>query len=182
MSKRETIIINLIGGPCIGKTTMAALIFAKIKLQGYTCEYIQEYAKTLVWQQKFDKLNDQYAISMKQYALLAAIHGSVDYIITDGPLVQGLYYNRYNLENNSNIERTEAMILAKHSSMKSINILLSRGDFAYEQAGRMQNEEEAKEIDVMLRHILKKNGVEFCVMESHHENADNIVDFILAKK
>ncbi len=51
MNNKKTYIINFIGGPGIGKTTLSALIFAKLKLHEnkYVVELVQEYAKTLVW-------------------------------------------------------------------------------------------------------------------------------------
>lgn len=90
--KRKTCVINIIGGPGLGKTTMAALIFANLKKKGFIVEYVQEYAKKLVWQKKFSKLN--------------------------------------------------------------INIFPKRGSFPYETDGHMQTKEEAKQIDVILEHIL----------------------------
>ena len=46
---KTTYIINLLGGPGCGKSTIAALIFAKLKLheKKYSVEYVQEYAKYL---------------------------------------------------------------------------------------------------------------------------------------
>ena len=43
----KTYVINIIGAPGVGKTTISALLFAKLKLRGYICEYVQEYAKKL---------------------------------------------------------------------------------------------------------------------------------------
>ena len=56
----DTYIINLIGGPGIGKTTIASMLFANMKLQKKSVEFVQEYAKNLVWREEFDILNNQH--------------------------------------------------------------------------------------------------------------------------
>lgn len=182
---KKTCIVNLIGGPCIGKTTMSALIFAKLKLHKnkYVVEYIQEYAKHLVWTKNFDILNNQYYVSQHQYKLLEQMNGCLDYIVTDGPIIQGLYYNLHNKDNISNIDKTEKFILKCHKEFNNINIFLTRGDFEYESQGRLQTEEEAREIDVILKHLLKQNNIDFITFDasSDEEYINKIVDYIIEK-
>ena len=45
----KTIVINLIGSPGTGKSTLASELFSKMKWQGYDVELVSEYAKELVW-------------------------------------------------------------------------------------------------------------------------------------
>ena len=42
---KETLVVNLFGGPGTGKSTMMAGIFAKLKSLGYDCEMCVEFAK-----------------------------------------------------------------------------------------------------------------------------------------
>lgn len=102
----NTKIINFIGGPSAGKTTLSALLFSEMKMRGYNVEYVQEYAKNLVWMEDYETLNNQYLVSKTQADLFEKIDGKVEYIITDACLLHGIYYNRYNPENVSNIEKT----------------------------------------------------------------------------
>lgn len=178
---RKTYIVNLINGPGGGKTTICALIFAKLKLKKYVVEYVQEYAKTLVWTKDFDTLNNQYYVSRTQYKLLKQINGHVDFIVTDGPLIQGIYYNLHNQDNISNIDKTQKFILQSHQEFNNINIFLMRGNFDYEKQGRLQTEDEAKEIDIILKHLLKQNNVSFVSFEanSDDENINKIIEYII---
>ena len=41
----ETIVINLIGAPGTGKSTVASELFSKMKWSGYDVELVSEYAK-----------------------------------------------------------------------------------------------------------------------------------------
>jgi len=177
---RKTYVINLIGGPGIGKTTISALVFAKLKMheKGFIVEYVQEFAKQLVWTKNFDILNNQYYVSQHQYKLLKQINNKVDFIVTDGPICQGLYYNMHNKDNTSNVEKTTKFILSSHNEFNNINIFLKRGSFEYEQQGRLQNEEESKEIDIILKHLLKQNNIQF---EEFDNNVDKIIEYIMNK-
>src|SRR5687767_1035317 len=106
-----TVVINLIAGPSVGKTVAASLIFAHLKVAGYVAECIREYAKELVWAKDFETLNNQYYVSDQQYKMFKAVDGQVEYIITDTSLMSGIWYNRNNKDNNSNVEKTEKYIV-----------------------------------------------------------------------
>ena len=182
VENKNTYVINIIGGPGVGKTTFNALIFANLKMLGYVCEYVQEYAKKLVWTKDFDTLNNQYYVSKYQYDLLNEINGHVDFIITDGPLVHGLYYNKYNKDNTSNIDKAESFILASHSKFNNINIVLDRVERPYEVDGRIQTEEEAKGIDSVLRHLLEINNIQYTAFPAETSQIDNMVKIIVENR
>lgn len=179
MSKK-TYLINILGAPGVGKSTIAALTFVQLKLiNGYSVEYIQEYAKKLVWSKKFDTLNNQYYVTSQQYELFSQMNGIVDILVTDGSILHGLYYNRHNLDNTSNIDKTEKYILECNSKFNNINILLKRGKFPYEQHGRIQSEEEAKDIDVILKHLLDQHKIPYKIFDSHVDNIEPIIKYII---
>lgn len=178
----KTFVINIIGAPGVGKTTISALLFAKLKLCGYVCEYVQEYAKKLVWMKDFDTLNNQYHVTKKQFELLQQINGHVDFIVTDGPLIHGIYYNKYNKDNISNIDKTEKYILDCFNKFNNINIVLDRIDRVnrkYETEGRIQTEDEAKDIDIVLKHLLKINLIKYKNYPAEENSIQNIIDFII---
>ena len=175
---RKTYIINLIGGPCCGKTTMCALLFAQLKLNGYIIEYVQEYAKHLVWTKDFETLNNQYYVTRTQYKLFKQINGNVDLIITDGTILHGLYYNRYNIDNTSNVDKTQKLIIDCYNEFNNINIFLQRGNFKYEQEGRIESESESMKIDVILKESLDKFNIPFVIFDSSTNQIESIIDYI----
>lgn len=172
-------LINLISGPGGGKTTMAVLIFAEMKILGYNVEYVPEYAKQLVWMQDFDTLNNQYHVSNRQFKLFDSMKNAVDFIITDGSLLHGLYYNRTNQNNVSNIEKTEKFILDCYKKFNNINIILDRRDNPYKQEGRIQSFNEALTIDRALIELLRENDIKFFNFIAKKENVENIIRFII---
>jgi broad-specificity NMP kinase len=178
----KTYVINIIGAPGVGKTTISALLFARLKLRGYICEYVQEYAKKLVWMKDYDSLNNQYHVTKKQYELLQQIAGHVNFIVTDGPLIHGIYYNKYNKDNISNIDKTEKYILDSFNKFNNINIVLDRVNRLnrkYETEGRIQTEDEAKDIDIILKHLLKINSIKYVNYPAEESSLNDIIEFIV---
>lgn len=176
MSKK-TRVINLISGPGAGKTTVSAFLFYKMKTLGLSVEYVPEFAKSLVWKKQFDILNDQYLVSVEQYNLIKSLNGMVEYIITDGPLVHGLYYNRFNRDNTSNIDKTENKILQLMAEFDNINVFIERGNFNYETDGRYQSENEAIQIDVVIKHLLNQNGIKYECKSS--DKPEEVLEYVL---
>ena len=177
-----TIVVNLVAGPCAGKTTMAAALFLELKLRGVNVEYVQEYAKHLVWTKDFKKLNNQYFVTDEQYNLLKAIDGKVDVIITDGSLLHGLYYNKYNKDNTSDIRKTEEHILFTFNEFNNITFILDRGNIEYKQEGRLETREEAIDIDnFFLDQFIHYYGIPYRRIKSDvsKENIDMIIKTIL---
>lgn len=154
MISHKTRVINFVGGPGSGKTAMCCLLFAEMKMRGQCVEYIPEVAKNLVWTKQFGLLNNQHYVSTCQYELLKAVMGKVDYILTDGPLLHGVYYNRNNVDNFCDITKTENMILEKMSEFDNLYIHVTKGDFPYEQAGRLESEEQSSIIGRKIKSIL----------------------------
>ncbi len=181
MSKKQTYVVNFISGPGCGKTTLSAIIFAELKLKQYVSEFAQEYAKQLVWMKDFETLNNQHYVTRHQYKLLKQMDGIVDFIVTDGPLIHGIYYNLHNKDNTSNRDKTHEMILNCHNEFKNINIFLTRGEHEYETQGRIQTESESREIDVILKHLLKANNIDFVEFpaNSHRDNINKILEYII---
>ncbi len=109
-----------------GKSVLAAELFVHMKKQGYRVEYLQEYAKKLVWLKNFEMLNNQHLVSYKYFKSIKALSECEDlqYVILDSSLLNGLYYNRNNLNNLSNIEKTEALIMEYYGKFKNINLFV----------------------------------------------------------
>ena len=176
----RTKIINLVGSPSSGKSIIAALLFTELKMMHKRTEYVQEYAKTLVWQNRLDELANQYNVTMEQYKMIKAVNGKVEYICLDSPLLLGIYYNRYNPDNVSNIEKTDKMILNKIDEFDNIYIFIERNkEFPYEIEGRIHNERESNEISLHLIEILKEFRIPYKSFRSDKSNIQEMIKYIL---
>lgn len=176
--KRKTLIINFTGGPGSGKTALCCQLFAEMKMRGMKVEYVPEVAKNLVWTKQFELLNNQHYVSMTQFELLKAVNGKVDYILTDGPLVHGIFYNRHNKDNYCNVKKVEKMIISAIETFDNIFIHVVKGDFKYETAGRLQSEEESKLIGSNIKKVLDCLNFPYKTVISGRKALDDVIYYV----
>ena len=156
-----TKVINIIGGPGCDKSLFSAAIVLYLNLHHKTVETIPDYAKSLVWQQNFEMLKNQYFIAQRQYEMLDLLDGQVQFLITECSLPQVLYYNEHYEDNICDISKTRTQILEWYRQHDNVNILVERGDKKYMHSGRFQDEEQARTIDRGLRDLLVREKLHF---------------------
>ncbi|WP_138514799.1 hypothetical protein [Rhodoferax bucti] len=159
-----TKVINIIGGPGSDKSLFSAAIILFLNLHHKTVETIPDYAKSLVWQQNFEVLKNQYFIAQRQYEMLNLLDGQVQFLITECSLPQVLYYNEHYVENICDVGKTRAQILEWYKQHNNVNILVERGDKKYVHTGRFQDEEQARSVDHGLRATLVREGLPFTTL------------------
>ena len=144
------IVINLFGGPGVGKSTMASELFVKMKKSGYKVELVTEFAKDLVYANDNTRLDDQLMVFSEQQHRLFRLKSEVDYVITDSPLLITKAYNK-----TLDSKTFDPFVDSVFNSYNNINFLIKRNDSYYQEYGREQNLKEAKEIDNIIEDILK---------------------------
>ena len=142
ISKIErTIVINLIGAPSTGKSTIASELFAKMKWEGYDVELVSEYAKELVWEERHETFKNELYLFAKQHHRMFRLNRKVKYIVTDRPLILSMFYNQKygnSSETFNNLVREEVL------NYENWNVFLERTK-PYNPKGRNQTEEESNE-------------------------------------
>lgn len=173
---KKTIVINLMGGPGAGKSTMASFLFAKMKMAGISCEYVTEYAKDMVWENRYNILNDQLYILSKQYRKLKRINGEVDVIITDSPIVNNIYYNSKISNNNDKIsdKLINDLVFELCDKFDNYYYLIER-NHSYENKGRYQTEEESNSVSKEIKLMLDELNIKY----SSYQSGENSVNEIL---
>src|ERR1035437_6434897 len=154
---KNTLTINLFGGPCTAKSTVAANLFAELKWSRVQCELVTEYVKSLVFEKNFYKMEDQLYIFAKQHRRHLILNGKVDVVITDSPLPLCFYYD------NNRTPFLREIILSQFNKFNNLNILLERGG-DYDPIGRMQTESEAKIVDIEMKQMLIDNNINYITM------------------
>ncbi|MDO9166873.1 MAG: hypothetical protein Q7U13_12270, partial [Rhodoferax sp.] len=74
-----TRVINVMGGPGCEKSVITSAIVLFLKLREKTVEVIPDFAKSLVWQQNFEVLKNQYFIAQRQYEMLSLLDGQIQF-------------------------------------------------------------------------------------------------------
>jgi hypothetical protein len=186
--KRQTLynqvmkVVNFISGAGCGKSTMSALLYAELKMLHKSAEIVPEFAKWLIYRGQLDKLRDQYYVSSKQYEMIKAVDGKVEYCIADSGIFTGLFYNMEYPDNVSDVKKTEAMIMERMGEFQNIYIYLERNDeYPFEKEGRVHNEEQSREIDVKIRRLMDSMGIEYICVKSDRSNITEIIEYVLSK-
>lgn len=159
-------VINLFGGPGVGKSTIAASVFVELKKQGINCELITEFAKDKVWEESLKTLEDQIYVFGKQFHKMWRVKDKVDVIICDSPLVNSIIYDG---ENDNTFHK---LIMEQFNKFANLNYLVGR-NVKYEESGRSQTESEAKEVDNIVLHVLDENEISYKKIDVN--DATNII-------
>lgn len=156
---KNTVVINLFAGPGAGKSTCAWEIASTLKKLGYVAEYVPEYAKELVWDENFKMLDGSYqnhkAILDEQTHRVDRLYGKVDFIVCDSPIMLNANYFKGAPSETADYEK---MVYDIFSNYNNFSIFINR-EKNFEQAGRIQNLQESKQIDEDVKSLLKKHNI-----------------------
>jgi len=159
-------VINLFGGPGVGKSTTAAELFSMMKKRGYKVELLHEVAKDFVWENWNHIFREQDYIFAHQHRLQRRlVSHDIDYVIIDSSMLLGLFY----LPND--FPASFAPFLREvFDSYTNINIYLNRTNaFDYVQEGRNQTQVQAEEIDRrILQYLEDEDLITGCVDAGDH--------------
>ena len=175
-------IINFFGGPGIGKSTQASGLFTEMKKHHMSVEYTYEFPKEVAWEGNVSQLKDQFFITANQHRNISRLYGKVDYIIVDSPIVLGCFYEQrygegypashYGMSGLSNF------LWTLFKQYDNINILLKRNDETYDTNGRLQDLQEAVEIDNDIKETLDVNSIPYSEFTVHNDTALEIYKYL----
>ncbi len=153
---KQTKVINLFGGPGSGKSTVALGVTYHLKAQERNVELVREYVKKWAWEGILPNKLDQLYITGKQSKAEHMVYGKVDVVVTDCPLLMGVFYDRkYN--NLNTVSGAVDQFLDTTSDVKRINFFVQRAK-KYIKEGRFCSEESAIETDAELMNFLRERG------------------------
>ena len=161
-------IISFASGPGAGKSTTAAGLFFKMKMAGYKCELVPEYAKDLTFEGRHVTLSNQVYILGKQYNRVERLRNQVDWVITDSPIILGCMYAPVNYP-----ESFTQLVIDLWNQNENHLFFVNRKK-AYQAYGRSQTEDEAKEIDQKVKGFLNLKNINFHEIDGTPEAPDTI--------
>jgi deoxyadenosine/deoxycytidine kinase len=185
----RTKVINFMGGPGVGKSTAAAIVYGKLKQAGISCEIINEHAKDVTWEENFKLLENQIHLFSEQFRKQFRLIDKVQYIITDSPLIlNSIYFEAYALKSKtlakfSNYFKTltEDLFDASFLEFNNVNYLIERSESAkYDTQGRNQTLDESIKVDMNIRARLHAIGVTYTVVNID-TNWDDIANEFISK-
>jgi len=181
---KKTKIINLFGGPGIGKSTTAAKIYHDLQMKGYECDLPYEFPKQIAWEDNRSQITDQLFVFAGQHRNILRSYGHVDYIILDSPILLSLVYkNLYNSDFPSNLygKSFDSMILDVFRGYDNINFNIERVRESKEYFinGRFQTYEQSKKIDDKITDVLEENSIDYISIPQNSKLGEQIAEHII---
>lgn len=169
---KEPIVINGYGGPGAGKSTACLEITAALKKEGYNAEYVQEYAKELVYEKDMEMLDGspehQYEILKEQTRRMDRLYDQVDFIVTDSPVMLNTIYNK------QLTPEYESLVNELQGEYINYSFFMERDASNFEEEGRIHNLTESIEKDNEIKDMLQRNEIKYKTY--NHENVNEIVN------
>lgn len=168
------IVVNLLGGPGCGKSTITAGVFSELKWHGVNCELALEFAKDKVWEESLKVLDDQVYILGKQHHRLYRLADQVDVIVTDSPLLLSLIYGEHW---GDTLAKLALSLMDRYYNM---NYVLERVK-PYNPKGRVQTEEKARLLDDRIRQVLEYNQLQYTILPGTKTSQEVITRDVLRR-
>ena len=171
-------VINFFGGPGAGKSTSASGTFTELKRRTINSEYVPEFAKDAAWEKRSKKFfKAQQHIFGEQSWRIERLRDEVDIIVTDSPILLGLVY----MPSDYRIPKLREAILEDYHSYDNLNIFINRKK-KFNPLGRMQNAEEAQQLDLDIKGVLEKNNLPYISFDYSRNNPFNVIDCAISRK
>lgn len=167
---KKLVVVNLYGGPCSGKSTIAADIFAKLKRLHLDVELVREYVKEKIWELNPEVMQDQVYILGRQHYRQSVLQGQCQVAITDSPVLLTCVYN----DLYTHLRNFNPLVVEMVGHYDNLNYLLERPS-VYQAKGRVQDEEGAKGIDDLVVEMLDRLGMSY-----KRINQQNFAEVVLA--
>jgi len=172
----DALIVNIFGGPGIGKTTLAARLFAELKSRDVEAACPEEYAKIALWQGRDYLLDNQLILLGRTWDMISSLSNKVDVIILDSPILLCSHY-----AGQREPKHFHQTVLDFHQRQDRINILLQRDhSMAYSTAGRRESSDRAKEIDLQIASLLAEAEENYVSMDPASMSLDPLTWAVLA--
>lgn len=173
--------INIYGGPGVGKSTLAARIYADLRRDQISAELVREVVKDYVYAGRTLTPWEQVSIFGRQFdAEFLPLNAGVKHIVSDSPLfLRCIYGDLRNCKVNDELER---MARGWDHQYPAVNLLLKRSDrLTFETNGRYQKGvAEAIGLDVRVKEYLDDEGIKYLEFDPlndshyHHTMKDYI--------
>lgn len=173
---KKLTVISFMGGPGIGKSTVAADVFSLMKRNKFKVEFLREIAKDHVWERRDNIFREQDYIFAKQHRLQRRLVGhDIDYAVTDSSLLLGLFYTPDDMP-----PSFKTFVRDVYDSYNNMNIYLERNpEIEYVRAGRNQDIDDAIKLDNEVLEYLTKENIPFHRVLSGENAAQQVLDLVM---
>lgn len=168
-------LINFLGQPGSGKTTLGTQLFTELKIRDIDVEFVSEFVKT--WTYTGRKINKfgQYYIFGTETENQSRLFNKVEYIIADSPVLLTSFYQQYYWNSDTLVKPAKEFYkFAEEAGVKIINIFIDK-EFTYKSKGRFQTEEESEDVKKQLLQFLTNNKYDYFHLKVPVKNRINAI-------
>jgi thymidylate kinase len=146
--ERKTLIVDIFGGPGIGKSTLAAGTYANLSMRGHNVELIREYVKPWAYRAHEITQWDEAYLFAKQLRAESALYGKIDIVLTDRPLrMSAVYEKLYSPQRNKMFDLVNSVHQEQEEAgIHHLSLLVTRKT-KYSVLGRFEDEASAIKVD-----------------------------------
>jgi len=145
-------------------------VFSALKKKYVECELSSEYIKRKIREDARKVVQNQIYIFAKQQFQLFGMKDNVQVIITDSPIFLSAVYDDTQCKN------LRQLIMKEFNRYKNLTYLLERNDkIKYEQEGRYQDLEGAKQVDEKVKKFMKKNDIKYKTLKGIDSDSLKII-------
>ena len=167
--------INIFGGPGAGKSTTASGLFYEMKKHWIEAEYVQEYAKELVWSDSTHMLSEQNYIFAEQEHRLNRLREKVAVAISDSPLLLSSFYAPSGYPSSFH-----QSVFDFFHTYDNVNILVKRSH-EYSLKGRLQGQDDADYIAHEMEEYLRQNRIPFWSITASDASPRRLLTWLVEK-
>lgn len=164
-------VLNFIGQPGAGKSTLAAGVFWLLKTRQYNVELVTEYTKDVIYEGSGFVLEDELLVFAEKYRRIKRLSGSVELAITDSPLINAVFYDRFFGQEGKAFFRRVAEIFDNR-------YVFVRRVAPYVPHARMSCQAEADRMADVIRGFLVTEKIPFFEVEGDMAAPAKVVDWL----
>lgn len=143
----ETLVINMVGEPGCGKTTLSFWLSQALKRAGVVAEFVPEMVKYECFHEAgrarvVSGLFDNRYLK-QQVRILAPLMGNVEVVINDGPFEIFYFYGKRRMKADKAVQFKQKVDSLIDAMPKDSIFVMPERDHPYEIEGRNETEEEA---------------------------------------
>jgi ASC-1-like (ASCH) protein/adenylate kinase family enzyme len=171
---KESLVVNLFGSPGVGKSTIAADVYAKLNYLGIPSELATEFAKDCIWLNDRATLNEQAIVWGNQLSRIKRLLGKVMVVVSDSPTPLSIVYKSQDYT-----KHFDDAIMEQFGGMRNLNFLIAR-TIPYIEVGRKESKEEAERVHHAIKKVLDDYKVPYeTLVGLPDENAYTVVKRVL---
>ena len=164
------LVVNILGGPCAGKSSICAGVFSKLKALGIVCELQTEVIKNEIYKENNTIRYNQIALFGETLYQIRTKANNVDVVVNDGSLLSNIIYEK------DEGQAFHNLVIAKYKEFNNLDFFIHRAD-GFQTVGRYNTLEESIEIDNQIIAMYEGLGISFV----HVNLGENTVDIIVEK-